>query len=118
MSSDKRSSFKSCFTLSSHLSFGLPLLLTPSTTKASTLLTGADCGLLLTYDNESGVWFMTKTFELHEMMEQEEMGEPSFSRQPIHRKYDVAEGDHPKDPEWKFRRLHRMRRKLFLEIVE
>ncbi|GKE93514.1 hypothetical protein Tco_1574609 [Tanacetum coccineum] len=43
MSSDKSSSFMSSFTLSSDLSFGLPLLFMPSTTKASTLLTEADC---------------------------------------------------------------------------
>ncbi|GJX46230.1 hypothetical protein Tco_0271420 [Tanacetum coccineum] len=48
MSSDKRSSFILSFILSSHLSFGLPFILNPSTTKASTLLTGVDCGLLLT----------------------------------------------------------------------
>ncbi|GJR38292.1 hypothetical protein Tco_1213976 [Tanacetum coccineum] len=77
-------------------------------------------------DNEREVWFMTKALELHEMMEQEEMGETSFSRQPIHREYDVAEervmrdyfGKHPKYTEWKFRRRYRMSRKLFLEIVE
>ncbi|GJR40571.1 hypothetical protein Tco_1216255 [Tanacetum coccineum] len=41
----------SCFTLSSYLSFSLPLLLRSLTTKASTLLTGADSGLLLTCPN-------------------------------------------------------------------
>ncbi|GKB10748.1 putative reverse transcriptase domain-containing protein [Tanacetum coccineum] len=51
MSSDNSSSFRSVFSVSSHLSFGLPLLLTPSTTIVSTLLTGADCGLFLTCPN-------------------------------------------------------------------
>ncbi|GKC28949.1 hypothetical protein Tco_1036243, partial [Tanacetum coccineum] len=60
-------------------------------------------------DNESNIWFMTKALELHEMMVQEEMGETSQSRQPIHCEYALAEerlmrdyfGDHPKYPEWK-----------------
>ncbi|GJX19804.1 putative reverse transcriptase domain-containing protein [Tanacetum coccineum] len=51
MSSDNNSSFRSVFSVSSHMSFGLPLLLTPSMTIVSTLLTGADCGLLLTCPN-------------------------------------------------------------------
>nr|GEW94579.1 hypothetical protein [Tanacetum cinerariifolium] len=51
MSSDRSSSFMSSYTLSSHLSIGLLLLFRPSTTKASTLLTGADCGLLMTCPN-------------------------------------------------------------------
>ncbi|GJS47113.1 ALP1-like protein [Tanacetum coccineum] len=77
-------------------------------------------------DNESDIWFMMKALELHEMMEQEEMGETSHSRHPIHCEYDAVEerlmrdyfGDHPKYPEWKFRRRYCMSRKLFLEIVE
>ncbi|GKA40185.1 putative reverse transcriptase domain-containing protein [Tanacetum coccineum] len=51
MSLDNSSSFRSVFSVSSHMSFGLPLLLTSSMTIVSTLLTGADCGLLLTCPN-------------------------------------------------------------------
>ncbi|GKB71889.1 ALP1-like protein [Tanacetum coccineum] len=77
-------------------------------------------------DNESDIWFMKKALELHEMMEQEEMGQTSNSRQPIYREYDEAEerlmrdyfGDHPKYSKWKFRRCYRMSRKLILEIVK
>ncbi|GKC37960.1 hypothetical protein Tco_1050344 [Tanacetum coccineum] len=77
-------------------------------------------------NNKSDIWFMTKALELHEMMEQEEMGQTSNSRQPIYREYDEAGerlmrdyfGDHPKYLEWKFRRRYRMSRKLILEIVE
>ncbi|GJT05974.1 ALP1-like protein [Tanacetum coccineum] len=55
-------------------------------------------------DNESDIWFMTKALDLHEMMEQEEMGLTSNSREPINCEYDVAEerlirdyfSDHPK----------------------
>ncbi|GKB77240.1 retrovirus-related pol polyprotein from transposon TNT 1-94, partial [Tanacetum coccineum] len=77
-------------------------------------------------DNESDISFMMKALKLHEMMAQEEIGQMSHSREPIHREYDVEEehlmrdyfGDHPKYPEWKFRRRYHMSRKLFLEIVE
>nr|GEW08293.1 hypothetical protein [Tanacetum cinerariifolium] len=51
MYSDNNISFRSVFSLSSHPSLGLPLLLVPSTVNDSTLLTGADCGLLLTCPN-------------------------------------------------------------------
>nr|GEW13419.1 retrovirus-related Pol polyprotein from transposon TNT 1-94 [Tanacetum cinerariifolium] len=71
--------------------------------------------MMRTDDNVSDIWFRTKSLELHEMMEREEMGQTSNTRQPIQREYDMAEerltrdyvGDHPKYPEWKFRRCYR-----------
>ncbi|GJU39749.1 zinc finger, CCHC-type containing protein [Tanacetum coccineum] len=59
MSSDKRSSFMSCLILSTHLSLGLPLLLKPSTTRSSTLLTSADYGSSLECPNH-----LNKSFSL------------------------------------------------------
>nr|GEV19412.1 hypothetical protein [Tanacetum cinerariifolium] len=67
-------------------------------------------------DNKSDIWFMTKALELHEMKEQEEMGQTSNSREP--REYDVAEERLMRDYFGDFRRRNRMSRKLFLEIVE
>ena len=51
MSSLRQSSFRSFLILSSHLSKGLPLLLTPSIDIDSTLLSGAVWSLLLTCPN-------------------------------------------------------------------
>nr|GEY47231.1 hypothetical protein [Tanacetum cinerariifolium] len=51
MSSNKRSSFMSIFSISSLLSLGLPFRLEPSTSMASTFLTGEFYGLLLTCPN-------------------------------------------------------------------
>ncbi|GKC63633.1 ALP1-like protein [Tanacetum coccineum] len=42
-------------------------------------------------DNESDILFMTKALEMHEMMEREEMGQTSNTRQSIQREYDMAE---------------------------
>ncbi|GKA40616.1 hypothetical protein Tco_0733209 [Tanacetum coccineum] len=66
MSSAKSSSFMSSFTLSSNLSFGLPLLLRPSINKASTLLTEADClsltmGVFFQERKRSGVYSLRRS---------------------------------------------------------
>nr|GEW07892.1 hypothetical protein [Tanacetum cinerariifolium] len=75
-------------------------------------------------DDENDLWFMTKAIKMREMMQQE--GESSRTKNPIYSEYDDAEaylmrhyfGEHPKYPEYKFRHCYRMRRKVFLEIVE
>ncbi|MFS8019635.1 hypothetical protein Hanom_Chr15g01406051 [Helianthus anomalus] len=51
MSSKRCKSSKSCLIRSSHVIFGLPLLLLPCTASVSTILTGSDVCLLLTCPN-------------------------------------------------------------------